>query len=65
MQERVEKARSTGLDAASAFKYQIIFMVVGIAIIVGGLWFVYEGDAPYHPDDGPMAEFPHQQSSDS
>ncbi|APE44905.1 hypothetical protein BOO69_16945 [Sulfitobacter alexandrii] len=29
---------------------QAIFIVVGLAIIAGGLWFLYQDNAPYHPD---------------
>lgn len=29
---------------------QAIFIAVGIAIILGGLWFLYQSTAPYHPD---------------
>jgi hypothetical protein len=30
---------------------QVVFVLGGIAIIVGGLWMLYMGDAPYHPQD--------------
>ncbi|NUH66723.1 hypothetical protein HTT03_15685 [Sulfitobacter sp. S0837] len=30
-------------------KYQFIFMAIGIAIIAGGLWWLYEVERPYHP----------------
>tara|TARA_R110002124_G_scaffold100496_2_gene247445 strand:- start:944 stop:1093 length:150 start_codon:yes stop_codon:yes gene_type:complete len=29
---------------------QAIFIAVGIAIILGGLWVLYQSSAPYHPD---------------
>ncbi|GLT12845.1 hypothetical protein PVW51_01580 [Sulfitobacter sp. PR48] len=29
---------------------QAIFIMVGIGIILGGLWFLYQSTAPYHPD---------------
>jgi hypothetical protein len=30
---------------------QIAFFVIGLGIITGGIWSLYMGDAPYHPDD--------------
>jgi len=30
---------------------QIVFVMFGLAIIVGGIWTLYMGDAPYHPQD--------------
>lgn len=30
---------------------QAIFIIVGLGIILGGLWYLYMGDAPYHPTD--------------
>lgn len=29
---------------------QAIFILVGLAIIAGGLWVLYQSTAPYHPD---------------
>jgi hypothetical protein len=29
---------------------QAIFVGVGLAIIFGGLWLLYGGSGPYHPD---------------
>jgi len=29
---------------------QAIFAAVGIGIIFGGLWFISESNAPYHPE---------------
>jgi len=29
---------------------QVVFVAVGLAIVVGGLWLLYQGNAPYHPD---------------
>lgn len=30
---------------------QVVFILIGVGIIVGGLWSLYMGDAPYHPED--------------
>ncbi len=29
---------------------QIMFVVIGLGIITGGLWTLYMADAPYHPE---------------
>ena len=29
---------------------QFFFVAIGLAIIIGGLWSLYMGDAPYHPE---------------
>ncbi|MEM5541540.1 hypothetical protein WNY61_02200 [Sulfitobacter sp. AS92] len=36
-------------DQDDARKYQFIFMAIGVAIIAGGLWWLYEVERPYHP----------------
>ncbi len=28
---------------------QLIFIAVGLAIILGGLWLLYSAEGPYHP----------------
>ncbi|MFK7834641.1 MAG: hypothetical protein AB8B60_00345 [Sulfitobacter sp.] len=30
---------------------QVVFVTVGLGIILGGLWTLYMGNAPYHPHD--------------
>ncbi|MGJ8555859.1 MAG: hypothetical protein ACSHW6_02380 [Sulfitobacter geojensis] len=30
---------------------QVFFILTGLAIIAGGIWTLYMGDAPYHPQD--------------
>ncbi len=30
---------------------QFLFVISGVGIIVGGLWSLYMGNAPYHPED--------------
>lgn len=32
-----------------SFLSQVVFMMVGLSIIVGGSWSLYMSDAPYHP----------------
>ncbi|MGJ8615882.1 MAG: hypothetical protein ACSHWS_03515 [Sulfitobacter sp.] len=29
---------------------QTVFITVGLAIVVGGLWLLYDLDGPYHPE---------------
>ncbi|MFT6674926.1 MAG: hypothetical protein ACJAVM_001112 [Sulfitobacter sp.] len=29
---------------------QMVFVCVGVTIVVGGLWLLYQSTAPYHPD---------------
>ena len=28
---------------------QLVFIAVGLAIVMGGLWLLYSADGPYHP----------------
>lgn len=28
---------------------QFVFITVGLAIVLGGLWLLYGGSGPYHP----------------
>ncbi|MCX7558066.1 hypothetical protein OS190_00700 [Sulfitobacter sp. F26204] len=30
---------------------QMVFVLIGLAIIAGGVWSLYMNDAPYHPED--------------
>lgn len=41
---RTETVEKNGLS-------QIVFVVIGLGIITGGIWTLYMGDAPYHPQD--------------
>jgi len=29
---------------------QMVFITVGLAIVIGGLWLLYDLDGPYHPE---------------
>lgn len=46
-QKKTAKLPSTRTDETS--KSQTIFIAVGLAIVVGGLWLLYDVDGPYHP----------------
>lgn len=37
-------------EADKITRAQAIFAAVGVAIIFGGLWFISETNAPYHPE---------------
>ena len=42
-------SQSARHDQDDARKYQFIFMAIGVAIIAGALWWLYEVERPYHP----------------
>lgn len=39
-----------GAESDRMTRAQAIFAAVGIGIIFGGLWFISESNAPYHPE---------------
>ena len=41
-----------------------VFVTVGLAIVVGGLWLLYDLSAPYHPEI-PVTEAAPYSSADS
>ncbi|MBM1632739.1 hypothetical protein JQV27_10845 [Sulfitobacter mediterraneus] len=47
-QENVGRTPSAEMDDRTVS--QMVFVAVGLAIVVGGLWLLYQGNAPYHPD---------------
>jgi len=55
----VEKTKSDNLTLS-----HLIFVAIGTAIIVGGLWFLYLGDGPYHPD-GPVTDMDYSETAGS
>ena len=45
------KGKSPARDEdANLGRSQAIFMAIGVAIILGGLWLLYGNTGPYHPD---------------
>lgn len=49
---RQEKpARKPSETADKRGMSQVVFILTGLAIIAGGIWTLYMGDAPYHPQD--------------
>ena len=49
---------------ANLGRSQAIFIAVGVAIVLGGLWLLYDNTGPYHPDQ-PMTEIPFQGATGS
>ncbi|SFD86546.1 hypothetical protein SAMN04488523_103144 [Sulfitobacter brevis] len=45
-------------------KSHLIFVAVGMLIVIGGLWVLYNFDAPYHPEI-PVSDSQQFQISDS
>lgn len=37
-------------DASENGRSHLVFVAVGVAIILGGLWLLYASEGPYHPD---------------
>ena len=46
MTDRTAQGPDRGRDRGLS---QFLFVAVGLAIIIGGLWTLYMDDAPYHP----------------
>lgn len=47
-QGQTVKAPPSKTDGSS--RSQMIFIAVGLAIVFGGLWLLYDAEGPYHPD---------------
>ena len=41
--------RSPSADIDDRGRSQFVFIAVGLAIIIGGLWILYDSSGPYHP----------------
>ncbi|MGC1496253.1 MAG: hypothetical protein WA790_10615 [Sulfitobacter sp.] len=50
MNERVKTAKLPSTRTDETNKSQTVFIAVGLAIVLGGLWLLYDTDGPYHPD---------------
>lgn len=50
MNPKVNAGRGPGNRDDNRGTSQMVFIAVGLAIIVGGLWFLYDANLPYHPD---------------
>ncbi|GAA6175741.1 hypothetical protein [Sulfitobacter pacificus] len=51
MDQQEKFAREPSETADGRAVSQIVFVLIGMAIIVGGIWTLYMGNAPYHPQD--------------
>ena len=47
MTDRTATAPGNGRERGVS---QFLFIVIALAIIIGGLWSLYMNDAPYHPE---------------
>lgn len=55
MKQKVKPARTLSGNTDRRGFSQVVFVMIGLGIILGGLWTLYMGDAPYHPEDqGPQ-----------
>jgi hypothetical protein len=50
MNKQNKKARLPSVRTDETNRSQIVFIAVGLAIVIGGLWLLYDTDGPYHPD---------------
>ena len=50
MGNRSETRRATAVGDAELGRSQAIFVAVGLVIVLGGLWLLYQSDGPYHPE---------------
>jgi hypothetical protein len=50
MNKQDKSPRLPSVRTDESNRSQNIFIAVGLAIVVGGLWMLYDTDGPYHPD---------------
>ena len=50
MSTQIQTKQSLPSNDADLGRSQAIFVAVGLAIILGGLWLLYSNTGPYHPD---------------
>lgn len=55
MNTNVDSKAPRQADEATFGRSEIVAMAIGLTIILGGLWLLYSGTGPYHPDL-PMSE---------
>ncbi len=51
MNQNANPARTLSVSTDRRGLSQAVFVMIGLGIISGGLWTLYMGDAPYHPED--------------
>lgn len=57
MKQDLRSTRSTPKSDDTRPLSQAVVVVISLMIIAAGLWFVYQGNAPYHPQ-GALEETP-------
>ena len=50
MEKHGKTAKPPPIKTDESNRSQTIFVAVGLAIVLGGLWLLYDVDGPYHPD---------------
>lgn len=50
MNKQGKSARSPSVKTDESNRSQSVFIAVGLAIVIGGLWLLYDTEGPYHPD---------------
>ena len=53
MSDNAQDPGASAVSDADLGRSQAIFIAVGLAIVLGGLWMLYGSDGPYHPE-GPV-----------
>ena len=51
MSEKVRVPQASVASDADLGRSHVVFVAVGLAIVLGGLWLLYQAEGPYHPDD--------------
>ena len=51
MSDNVQNPKASAASDADLGRSQAIFVTIGLAIVLGGLWLLYQSEGPYHPDD--------------
>lgn len=50
MDQRISASRIPSGNSDDRRISEKIFIFVGMTIVLGGVWMLYMGNAPYHPD---------------
>ena len=50
MNTNTDSKASQPAEEAAVGRSEVVAMAVGLGIILGGLWLLYSGTGPYHPD---------------
>ncbi len=53
MSDKAQNPRASTASDADLGRSQVIFIAVGLAIVLGGLWMLSQAEGPYHPE-GPV-----------